>query len=99
MPQLQPHKDIYAIEVPYMCKDEIDNFKPLLQQYCVNGAVLKIELNEYDYTCGDGCCRNFGTITIVNGIELPCHNQDAGTILRQVLEHLGYKVEIDYGYD
>mgnify|MGYP003338018832 CR=1 FL=1 len=38
--------------------------------------------------------HNYGTITTVNGVELPCHNQNAETILKQVLEHLGYKVEI-----
>ena len=82
-----------------MHEDEINDFKPLLQQYSVSGSVLKVEMHEYGYSCGDGCCYNYGTITTVNDIELPCHNQDAETILRQVLEHLGYKVEIDYIYD
>jgi len=58
-------------------------------------SVLKIKLHEYGYSCSDGCCYTYGTITTVNGIELPSHNQDAETILCQVLEHLGYKVEID----
>ena len=65
----------------------------------VSGSVLKIKLHEYAYHCGDGSCYNYGTITTINDIELPCHNQDAGTILQQVLEHLGYKVEIDYSDD
>ena len=60
---------------------------------------LKIKLTEYHYKCGDGCCDTFGTITEVNGVELPCHNQDAETILRQVLEHLGYDVEIESEYE
>lgn len=62
---------------------------------------LKIELIDYTYQCADGCCTNYGTITKVNGVELELHNQDAGTILRQVLEHLGYEVEVDciYEYD
>jgi hypothetical protein len=58
--------------------------------------ILKIKLIDYEYSCGDGCCYNYGTITTVNDVELPCHNQDAGTILEQVLEHLGYEVEIFY---
>ena len=57
---------------------------------------LKITLTEYGYYCGDGCCYNSGTITTVNGVQLPLHNQDAGTILTQVLEHLGYRVKIEY---
>lgn len=55
---------------------------------------LKIELEEYGYSCGDGCCYNYGTITKVNGVELEFHNQDAATILEQVLKHLGYDVEV-----
>lgn len=58
--------------------------------------ILKIKLIDYEYSCGDGCCYDYGTITTVNDVELPCHNQDAGTILEQVLEHLGYEVEIIY---
>lgn len=68
--------------------------KFLLEQFNGIGSVLKIQIEDYDYKCGDGCCDHYGTVTTVNGIELPCHNQDVETILRQVLEHLGYKVEI-----
>ena len=59
---------------------------------------LNIKIEEYNYACSDGCCLNYGTITTVNGIELPCHNQDTQTIVKQILEHLGYAVnfiEID----
>jgi len=55
---------------------------------------LKIELNEYYYTCNDGCCTDYGTVTTVNGKELDLHNQDVGTILEKVLIELGYDVEI-----
>lgn len=60
---------------------------------------VKIELTEYYHECGDGCCTTYGTITKVNGKELESHNQDAGTILQQVLEELGYTVEIDENYE
>lgn len=60
---------------------------------------LRIKMTEYGYHCGDGCCYNYGTITTVNDVELPLHNQDPGTILRQVLEHLGYNVEMEFDYD
>lgn len=55
---------------------------------------LNIELNEFCYDCADGCCTNYGTITKINGQELELYNSDTATILRQVLEHLGYDVEI-----
>ena len=60
---------------------------------------IKIELLEYTYDCADGCCTNYGTITKINGVELECHNQDTETILREILEHLGYDVEIKTSYD
>lgn len=75
---------------------EPNNFKPLLLQYNNSGSVLKINLNDYTYTCGDGCCHYYEMITTVNGIELPCRNTDIESILCQVLEHLGYKVEITF---
>lgn len=40
---------------------------------------IKITLNEYHTTCGDGCCDNYGTITTIDGIEMEFHNQDVQT--------------------
>lgn len=55
---------------------------------------VKIELIEYQHTCGDGCCLDYGTIVKVDGVECPYRNQDVGTILEQVLRQLGYEPEI-----
>jgi len=60
---------------------------------------IKIKFTEYDRKCGDGCCDVFGTITEVNGVELRGHSQDVDTIVKNILEHLGYEVEIEYKYD
>lgn len=57
---------------------------------------IEIILDEYDWTCSDGCCQHFGIVTTVDGVEMPAHNTDTETILRQVLEHLGYKVTIKH---
>ncbi len=57
---------------------------------------LNITLEEYDSTCSDGCCYDYGTITTVNGVELECHNTDTESIVKQILEHLGYNVTIEY---
>jgi len=59
---------------------------------------LIINLHEYDTQCADGCCIDYGTVTTVNGVELQNHNPDSAKILQQVLEHLGYKVEITETY-
>jgi hypothetical protein len=60
---------------------------------------VKIKFKEYYYNCGDGCCTNYGTITTVNDVELDSHNQDTETIVKGILEHLGFEVEIENEYD
>lgn len=60
----------------------------------MSAGKLKIEFNEYNTTCTDGCCTDYGTETKVNGVELFSHSQDTATIVRNILEHLGYEVEI-----
>ena len=60
---------------------------------------VNIILEEYMTTCGDGCCTDFGTIVTVNGVETPSRNDDTETILKEVLEHLGFKVNIERKYD
>lgn len=60
---------------------------------------VNINLKQYSYTCGDGCCTDYGTITTVNGNQLELHNQDTSTIVEQILEHMGYDVDINEEYD
>lgn len=60
---------------------------------------VKIELIEYAYECGDGCCTNYGTITKVNGVEIECQNQDTETIIYHILTNLGYEVEVETIYE
>jgi hypothetical protein len=60
---------------------------------------LTITFDEYNYQCSDGCCDHYGTVTTINGKELPLHNQDYETIVEQILKHLGYEVEIENFYD
>lgn len=55
---------------------------------------VNIELTEYSYHCSDGCCFNYGVRTVVNGEQLPIENEDLETQIRQILEHLGFKVNI-----
>lgn len=55
---------------------------------------IKIELDEYDYDCSDGCCTNYGTVVTVNGEELTYHNKDVSSIIRNILSHMGYDVEV-----
>jgi hypothetical protein len=66
---------------------------------------VKITLEEWDYTCGDGCCFSYGTKIYLNDKELehpdPEVDDNSGvgssviTALLAVLKELGYEVEID----
>jgi hypothetical protein len=67
---------------------------------------LTIKLEDWDYTCGDGCCTSFGTHIYLNGKLLEHPNpeiHDNGyvgmsveTSLEAVLKELGYEVIFEY---
>jgi hypothetical protein len=88
-----------AGEIIDATKDAEEYYNRTYNQNNIDDKKLKITFTEYGYSCGDGCCYNSGTITTVNGVELPLHNDDGETIAQQILEHLGYKVEVEYIYD
>ena len=67
---------------------------------------LKITLKEWDYTCGDGCCTNYGTQILIDGKEVEHYDEevvvnayvgcDVEVAIRSVLKHLGFEnVEIE----
>jgi N-acetyl-anhydromuramyl-L-alanine amidase AmpD len=57
---------------------------------------LTIELQDWDHTCGDGCCTTYGTDIYLNGEKLEEQYADNSTnALKAVLEKLGYEVEIN----
>jgi hypothetical protein len=66
---------------------------------------LKITLEDWDYTCGDGCCYSYGTKLYLNDKELEHPNpevqdngyvgMDVNTALLATLKELGYEVEIE----
>ena len=56
---------------------------------------IKITLENWEHTCGDGCCYTTGITTKVNEVEVDLFSEDVATILKQVLMHLGYDVEVE----
>jgi hypothetical protein len=66
---------------------------------------LVIKLEEWDHTCGDGCCYNYGTKILLNGEELEHPESDdisnlyigdsVELSLWAVLKKLGYEVEFE----
>lgn len=62
-----------------------------------NMKKIKIELEDWEHTCGDGCCYTSGTDVFVDGEKLEEQYADTPeNILRSVLEKLGYQVEIKF---
>lgn len=55
-----------------------------------------IRLKDWDHTCSDNCCHDYGCSIEVNGVK--CDNEYAGVSVEQSLEftlnQLGYEVEI-----
>lgn len=60
---------------------------------------VKVIITEWTHNCSDGCCTTYGTNININGVDLECQNQDVETILRNTLDYLGYKVEIETNYE
>ena len=74
---------------------------------------IKIELIHWHYTCGDGCCDDYGVSLKMNGEELEHPDStdeqyisnnymgdDVDTALRAVLKKLGYtNVEVITKHD
>lgn len=66
---------------------------------------VNIEFQSWNYTCGDGCCTDYGTEVYLNGELLETVHED-GTktdvngddpidTVMAVLKKLGYNVEIE----
>ena len=62
---------------------------------------LLIELEEWDHTCNDGCCYDYGVNIFVNGEQI--EDEDGSNphqLLKAVLNKLGYKnVQVEYKYN
>lgn len=70
---------------------------------------LYIELIEWDSTCGDGCCTNYGTSIKLNGEEVEHYDEDqvinayvgsdVEVALKSVLKKLGFEVTVKHKYE
>ena len=69
---------------------------------------IKITFENWDYTCGDGCCTDWDSKIYLNDKELEHPNtdiqdnsyvgEDVQTALHAVLKELGYEVEFKDTY-
>jgi hypothetical protein len=60
---------------------------------------VEITFKHYGSYCGDGCCQGDFIKTSVNGEELDFGNTDTETIVKGILEKLGYNVTIESTYE
>ena len=62
---------------------------------------VKIQLKQWDYTCGDKCCYDYGVTLTVDGEE--CDNQYAGDSVEEALKFtlnkLGFELEIEQEHE
>ncbi|HWL22285.1 MAG TPA: hypothetical protein VNR38_00795 [Ureibacillus sp.] len=56
---------------------------------------LKVTFEEWDYECGDGCCYEWGRAVYIDGEHIHNH-ADSDQAIIEVLQHLGYEVEVEY---
>lgn len=56
---------------------------------------MKIETQDWSYTCGDGCCYNYGTTLYIDGNEIEDRTfSSSGDAYEYVLtEILGFEVD------
>ena len=57
--------------------------------------VLKIRIREWDYTCADGCCYDYGQDLYINNLLITNYFEGEGS-LKSVLTFLGFKFEIEF---
>lgn len=57
---------------------------------------LKLTFEDWDYTCGDGCCYESGTTLKIDDVHVSDNVDCSQNAIIEVLQHLGYELEIDY---
>ena len=55
-----------------------------------------ITFEDWDHTCGDGCCYSWGTTVYFDGVKIgELHDLGAGEIIRLAFEKIGVKVVVE----
>jgi len=58
---------------------------------------INISFEEWDYTCGDGCCYDYGITLKVGDVEInPYAEHNLEYTIVELLKHLGYKVNVTH---
>ena len=54
-----------------------------------------IELKDWDWECGDGCCYDYGTELIIDGVSLSKHFDTCNGAFPEILKKLFDEVGVD----
>lgn len=84
------------------CNSCLENTKSLLDEAREqwNSGIRNIVFKPYHYSCGDGCCDNYGTNVYVNGFNLDCDGENAESVAERLMEFLEIDgVNIDFEYE
>lgn len=57
---------------------------------------VTLQTQDWHYTCGDGCCDDYGQRLFVDGNDIEADiYSDAHSAIEKILKHLGFEVEWD----
>lgn len=60
----------------------------------------KVVIQDYHYSCSDGCCDEYGSHVYVNGKEVGSYSDGIdANVLEDVLKELGIQAEVEHEYD
>lgn len=59
----------------------------------------KIVIQDYHYSCSDGCCDEYGSNLYVNGKEVGTYSEIDENMLEDVLREFGIEAEVKHEYD
>jgi hypothetical protein len=96
-----PMEDLFEwLERRYPLTEQIKDTY-LEKEAAYKSKELLIELEEWDHTCGDGCCYTYGIDIFINGERI--EDEDGSNphqLLKAVLNKLGYTdVKVEYKYN
>lgn len=99
--RLQYHQKTLQVEnILLSLLNNLDSLDLAALERFVEMQEINIELRDWDYTCGDGCCYDYGVELVINGEST--NGEDSSYIgdnvkraLEEVLKVTGFKFKIN----
>lgn len=103
--KLQYHQKTLQVEnILLSLLKNLDSLDLAALERFVEMQEIDIKLRDWDYTCGDGCCYDYGTELLINGESI---DDESGSYigdnvhrsLEEVLKVTGFKFKIEQTYE